>query len=138
MSARSEDDGVVQVPLERLAALANPLLTPPWPTVEHCFEPADLLALAEADEGLAQPYEERLALEWGPREHARRIAWFVRHGWSEPLDIDVGVPGLWVPRWCVMDGNHRLAAALVSRRSHVAAQVSGSVEYAWELLGVRP
>jgi hypothetical protein len=71
--------------------------------------------------------------------HAQKVAWFARHGFQEPLDIDVGVPifGCHV-RWKVQDGNHRLAAAIYRQERlgedpWLALVVSGSINYAREL-----
>ncbi len=126
----------VRVPLERLAVLANPLHCPPWPTVRDPLDANHVKALADSGQVLDAPYPANQALDWSAGDHARRIAWFVRHGWSTPIDIDVGVPGFWVPGWCVMDGNHRLAAAFVLGHADIEAEVSGSVDFARELLGV--
>lgn len=45
--------------------------------------------------------------------HAERIAWLVLYPAEDPIEIDVGVPilGYHIP-WPVLDGNHRLAAAI--------------------------
>ncbi len=136
MTAAPAEAGTVRVPLERLAVLANPLASPPWPTVREPFGASRLRALADSGQVLDVPYPADEALSWSADDHARRIAWFVRHGWSAPIDIDMGVPGFWVPGWCVMDGNHRLAAAFVLGHPDIEAEVSGSVEFARELLGV--
>ena len=38
--------------------------------------------------------------------HIERIAWFVVHGWTEPIEISSTC------MWPVVDGNHRLSAAI--------------------------
>lgn len=42
---------------------------------------------------------------WSPRRHAERVAWFVHYGWNKPICLNHR------NAWCVIDGNHRLAAA---------------------------
>lgn len=68
--------------------------------------------------------------------HVKRIAYFVEHGWNDPISIDVGVPGLSEPEWLIEDGNHRLAAAIYLRDKEILAEVSGSLEHAKMLFGV--
>ena len=43
---------------------------------------------------------------WTRQRHAERVAWFALHGWDEPITLDTGRV------WPVIDGNHRLAAAV--------------------------
>lgn len=53
------------------------------------------------------------------------------------LEIDVGVPALnYLPDWMVLDGNHRLAAAIYARRPTILAYVGGQLDYAQRLFGV--
>lgn len=45
---------------------------------------------------------------------AGRIAFLAKHGWNDPIQIDVGVPALGCcVDWLVVDGNHRVAAAYI-------------------------
>lgn len=69
---------------------------------------------------------------------AGRIAYLVKHGWDDPIQIDVGVPefGCCVD-WPVVDGNHRVAAAYIRGDSVILAEISGSVEYAKSILGCK-
>jgi hypothetical protein len=69
--------------------------------------------------------------------HASRIAFLVKNGWQDLIEIDIGVPslGCWVD-WPVLDGNHRLAAASLRGDAEILASVSGSLAYAVELFGV--
>lgn len=69
--------------------------------------------------------------------HIQRIAWFVRHGWGDPIEIDVGIPSLsYYNDWFVIDGNHRHAAAIFRRESHILATIGGSLDYAEELFEI--
>lgn len=61
-------------------------------------------------------------------EHISRIAWFVVHGWNDPIDIDVGVPSLGCySKWPLEDGNHRFAAAIIRGDHIILAIISGVV-----------
>ena len=80
--------------------------------------------------------EGRLAHAPGGQDHAARIAYLVEHPASEPVTIDVGVPSLGcVVQWPIVDGNHRLAAALYREDGSILAEVSGEVDYARCLFG---
>lgn len=65
------------------------------------------------------------------REHIRRVAWFVAHGWTDPIDLDVGCPGLpgYRSKWAILDGNHRYASAAVRGDRLILANASGSVQF---------
>lgn len=63
-----------------------------------------------------------------PDVRAARIAWLIENGWSDPIELDFGVPGY--PgynsaRWIVDDGNHRLYAAIIAGRDTILANASG-------------
>lgn len=68
--------------------------------------------------------------------HARRIAWLMKNGWEEPIDIDVGIPSLGYYPYILTDGHHRLCAAILTRETFIKAQVSGAIDYAFQLFGV--
>lgn len=67
--------------------------------------------------------------EYGNAEmHAARIAYFVKHGFTDHIELDFGVPQLgYHPKWICTDGNHRLAAAIIRDDATVNAIVSGSL-----------
>jgi hypothetical protein len=72
-------------------------------------------------------------LDWYP--HASRIAWLVENPDWDPIQLDVGVPELGAHvDWWIEDGNHRCAAALCAGRETIDAEVSGSVDYAEQML----
>lgn len=73
----------------------------------------------------------------GTDDHAARIAYLVEHEARDAIEIDVGVPALnYLPDWMVLDGNHRLAAAIYARRPTILAYVGGQLDYAQRLFGV--
>lgn len=58
--------------------------------------------------------------------HMRRIAYFVVHGWSDAIDIDIGCPHIGIrPLWGIMDGNHRYVASLIRKDDKILATCSG-------------
>jgi hypothetical protein len=62
-------------------------------------------------------------------DHMRRIAWFVVNGWRDPIEIDFGVPCFgYEPTWPIIDGNHRLAAAILREDHSIVASCSGQVD----------
>lgn len=70
---------------------------------------------------------------WRRKDHASRIAYFVRNGWTDPIQIDVGIPDTqFSSDWIIEDGNHRLAAAFYMNACVLAA-VSGPADAAWRL-----
>jgi hypothetical protein len=68
--------------------------------------------------------------------HARRIAWLMKNGWEEPIQLDVGIPSLGYYPHILTDGHHRLCAAILTGEHWIKAQVSGAIDYAFELFGV--
>ena len=71
-------------------------------------------------------------------EHEARIAWFVKHGWSDTIWLDVGAPDLGCHvDWIVEDGNHRLAAAIYRGDKTIGCTIGGDLCYADELLGTQ-
>lgn len=72
-----------------------------------------------------------------PLHHASRIAFLMKAGWADPMDIDVGIPSMdCYPTWMWSDGNHRLAAAIMLNHQNIEANVAGDLDYASELFGV--
>lgn len=80
-----------------------------------------------------------IAEEWyedGVRDkHIQRIAYLAVHSWEDPIEIDVGIPVLsyWNDH-IVIDGNHRLAAAIFRGDETIGACIAGQLDFAEELL----
>jgi hypothetical protein len=68
--------------------------------------------------------------------HARRIAYLMKNGWEDSIDLDVGIPSLGYYPYPLIDGHHRLCAAIMLGDTTIKAQVSGALDYAFELFGV--
>lgn len=77
-----------------------------------------------------------VSVERDPEWHAQRVAYLVRYGWEHPLEIDVGIPSMNYYPYCLLDGHHRLCAAIIREDEEIRAEISGSVDYAFELFGV--
>ena len=76
------------------------------------------------DEFMDHPWEP----DWSYDEHVRRIAYLMCAGWSDPIEIDVGIPSLGLyPTWPIQDGNHRFVAALFGGMAWIRAIASGEV-----------
>jgi hypothetical protein len=123
----------IWVPVDRLSRLCNPFECYPWGGTGR-------ISFRDVESALISLREEAsLPVSWDAPVwmQAQRIAWLVKHGWSDPIDIDVAVPslGCHVP-WPVLDGNHRLAAAIFLGHKEILADVSGSLDFAEELFGV--
>lgn len=126
------------VETKRLLALADVLKSPPWGLI--CPPETFLNKVAEfikAGDLLSEPVDGK-----NPNradlinDHARRCAYFATQPDYEPVHIDVGIPGICHPAWILDDGNHRLYGRAVAGDKHIKAEISGSVDYAKELLGV--
>ena len=121
-----------RVPLQRVLDICDPRKNWPW----DCRPPsADVLhhLLCHAEE-VARPVEGDATTE----QHIGRIRYLAKHGWCDPIEIDMGAPCLGYPgpEWPVMDGNHRLWAATLRGDFFIEADIAGQVDHAAQLLGV--
>ncbi|MBM5458724.1 hypothetical protein H8F21_14240 [Pseudomonas sp. P66] len=82
--------------------------------------------------------DDRLAPLPDGDDHPARIAYLVLNPASDPIQLDIGCPslGYWGPSWPVVDGNHRLAAAIYRKDDSIPALVDGELEHAFELFQV--
>ena len=126
-----------RIRVSRLQGLCDPFECSPWlcmgeitrELVTQCLTQDDL-----RDAPFGMDLETQVDLT--PADHARRIAWLVRNGWSDAILVDLGVPGWTDPaHWPIEDGNHRFAAAIFRGDLHIAAEVSGAVDQIRKLLG---
>lgn len=60
--------------------------------------------------------------------HARRIAYFIRFGWFDPIEVDVGIPSLGYCVFSMDDGYHRLNAAIWLKHKTILASVCGEFD----------
>ena len=118
-----------------------------WPELDKPLTIEEVQACL--DKGKEQEHKPFELSDWwckGPRaseiyrsKHIQKVAWFARHGFQKPIDIDVGIPSMnCYVSWFVQDGNHRLAAAIfrqvtLQEDPWIPLSVAGSVNYAKEL-----
>ena len=117
------------MPVARLRALADPVAD--WPFLSPPpGDPVTAEWLAEIDQYDAPLDDAEL---WLTQCHLGRIARLMRHRWDDPIEVDVGCLGLFVP-WPVIDGNHRFYAAIMRGDEHITVDVAGDLDLANELL----
>ncbi len=81
-------------------------------------------------EEVASALEGTLPSDPARASHVQRVAAFVADGWSDPINVDLGVPMVnFVPEWPILDGNHRFMAAVYRGDAAIAADVSGQVDW---------
>ena len=117
----------IQLPISNLKELCNPFgLHSPWG-----------VSVTQADVRKALK-DVRLVATPGGDDHAGRIAYLVLNIATDAISLDVGCPslGLPTPSWPVLDGNHRLAAAIFRKDVTILGSVDGELGYAEQLLGV--
>lgn len=126
----------VEVPVKNLLKLVNPFENPPW----YCrsFTTEEVNQAIEEGRFQEEPVHNWYSIE----DQIERIAYLVVEGWDLDKDvphIDVGVPeiGGAVPEWLLEDGNHRFCAAVVRGDNNFRVVISGSLDYAEELLGIK-
>src|SRR5579859_2462738 len=56
--------------------------------------------------------------------HAKRVAYLVQYGWDAPIILDVGIPSLGYVPYPLLDGHHRLCAAIIRGDKTIRAEVS--------------
>ncbi len=119
-----------------ISLLPNALLRDPW-----CAGVTENgVQLALATENLRSTPVDYLGLgRINPAsEHEARIAWLVKHGWGDTIQLDVGAPDLGCHvAWIVIDGNHRLAAAIYRGDKTIGCTIGGDLHYADELLATQ-
>lgn len=111
----------------------NPFPNTPW----GCkIDPQEVLLAVEQEQFLSEPWEKFRR----PTKihHIKRIAYLVKHGWEDAIEIDVGCPCLgYYENWFVIDGNHRFCAAIVRQQELILASVAGQISHAEELFGIK-
>jgi hypothetical protein len=71
-------------------------------------------------------------------EHAQRVAYLVGAGWTQPIEVDVGVPGVGAyGTWIYEDGNHRLCAAVMRNDASIEVNFGGDLDYAESIFGIK-
>ena len=120
------------IPIAKILEIANPLKDWIWNcagVLEKDFQA--LVAAAPLQALPVKPDAPQI-------EHLGRIRYLIENDWSDPIDIDVGVPSLGYagPAWPVTDGNHRLAAAALRGDVSIQVDIEGQIDHAAELFGM--
>lgn len=123
----------IKVSVSRLAEQWNPFRNAIWRGSDRPLFFDDVQVALINNRLIDVPVDPSASID----DHAGRVAFLAKNGWTDPIGIDVGVPrlGCYVA-WPIVDGNHRLAAAIYRKDIHILADVSGCVEAAYDLLGV--
>lgn len=125
--------GPFKIPIDRLLSLCNPFKTNPWIHGLRLTKKEIRQAIKENRfQTVPSKTEENIYY------HIERVAYLTKFGWNDPVEIDVGVPelGCYVD-WPLVDGNHRFVAALMKKKKSILANVSGSLDYASDLFGMK-
>jgi hypothetical protein len=125
----------MKVPLEHLPGGFD---FPIWPELDTPItreEVQEAVTCGRYVDSPAMIWPERLTdgstINLPPREvHIRRVAYFVTHGWSDPIVLNAQ-PGYWP----VLDGNHRLTAAHFRGDMTIEAEFDGFEDDIAELFG---
>lgn len=121
MHVRHETDAVRIVPTASVLEVADPSGQWIWNS-----RPVDSWPEALR---FAEPIGTPVAPDSSSLKHAGRVRWLITHGWTDPIDVEVGGT-----TWPILDGNHRLVAAALRGDLHVSVRLSGWVDLANQLL----
>jgi len=105
--------------------------------IAEVWDPFDCWNVVVTPEAARKAYESKklndqpfdpVKSRWSADDHAQRIAWFMNIDSSkwDPIIVESGLPSYDVD-FEVMDGNHRLAAAILLKLDRVRASLSGCV-----------
>lgn len=115
---------MIYLPVSELKELCDPFRFHPWGVkvskimVQNAIDCGDLLGVPINT--LKKPTA---------NDHAARIAYFIVNGFEDPISLDVGIPSMgYSMDWILTDGNHRLAAAILSGLETIPAEFSGEIE----------
>lgn len=118
----------------KIAEVYNPITQKVWGVNITEKDIPKILELAESGDVLGtHKYNKKRK-----GDHMKRIAYFVKHGIVDPIDIDVGCPSFRASTVYVGDGNHRLAAAIIRGDKRIPVDYSGEVYTAVFQFGLRP
>lgn len=123
------------LPVERLLKM-NPFERIVWDVVDPPFTFDEVQRAINDRNFEAEQYNgwERQAAR---AYHVGRVAYLVVNRTSDPISVDVGTPTLgYVNDWPILDGHHRLAAAIFRGDPFIEADVAGDIAFAEDLYGV--
>jgi len=108
-----------------LTQIVSPVECPPWEYSD--FTKEDVI-LAYKNKEFADSY---LGVQLRDTQfNIKRIAYFIKRMPIDPIQIDVGVPCVgYYPDNIIMDGWHRIYAAIIRKDKFIHAEISGQVDY---------
>lgn len=142
MEALNDEDAnyIIEVPINNLLGIINPFEDVIWGSDNS-------VGIVSIDDVLACPDIEVGTLPASQTEHdihsrtynVARIAYLAQSGFTDarfddhPMTVDVGLFGD-TPACVLLDGNHRLAAAVIRREARVQVCVIGDIDKAQRVL----
>jgi len=88
------------------AELFNPFRGRQWGLTE-------LITIKDIDQAIKEKkYRNKELWNLDRNYHIQRIAYFVKYGWENPIEID---------KYCIVDGYHRLCAAIYRKDKTISA-----------------
>jgi hypothetical protein len=119
--------------VQKLLDFCNPFSGICWDIKEISFSDVEK-AIANSKSESAPFSSGKSSKIWSRNKHIERIAYLVVNYNNEPINIDVGIPSLgYGIEWPVIDGNHRLAAAIFRGEKSIAAYCSGELDLIQQL-----
>lgn len=118
---------MIYVTTAALARITNPYVDYPWAETGDISRPQIAKCLAE-NKLAEQSYHPARGKNWKVDGifHAERIAYLVKFKDDTPLQLDLPIPVLdYYPETILVDGNHRLAAAIYRKDLWVPIEFGG-------------
>lgn len=130
------DTSDIKIDVANIAAICNPFETNIWPCNPVTVEMVEECIVSKKFNKEVYTRVRDVYRDWTAEEHAERIAFYVVNGWeNETIHIDVGCPSFgFCPDWIVLDGNHRLAAAIFREDKQIRCDISGECKTIDELV----
>jgi hypothetical protein len=115
-------DEVFTIPIQFLTDIVNPFDVDVWGCGPVSIE---MVSNAIPNKDGWNPDDDNQI--WTAEQHAGRIRFLADSNWNEPISIDVGVPVVGYYKRTILDGHHRLCAAIYSKKTHVPCIVQGQL-----------
>ena len=123
----------VSIPVSVLNDIFDVVNNPPWSNVNKPVDRNDVLEAVRQKNWTSRHmiplYPEDKNQGTTELDHARRIAWMVMHPPQDPVIIDTSAIDV------LMDGNHRLYAAIIRGDEMIDAFISGFEDDIVEIFG---